>query len=261
NSLGNPVTCYKGSRGLSPDSVFPPGVLTLHASVDPRRRFVRGPGLPHHPEGLVVSALRAFDARLRQGLRDLIEDEGLGGFLLPRSCDLRRRRVLPGEGALVPARITVQLPLHRKHEGAALRTEHEALGETKGACDKKVVWTVRASRDRNSGGHARQTAGSLVPRPGCGPESVARGLLCVLLPRRPWIPRARGRPGGARGGSLPPRGRGKSGASASQRTRPPPHPRNRRPIRGDGLAPNGDLGRRPCRPRVCGMNRNGLRGR
>src|SRR5207302_10129087 len=80
NSLGNPVTCYKGSRGLSPDSVFPPGVLTLHASVDARRRFVRGPGLPHHPERLVMSALRAFDARLRQRFRDLLEDEGLGGL-------------------------------------------------------------------------------------------------------------------------------------------------------------------------------------
>src|SRR6267378_3697426 len=107
-SLGNPVTCYKGSRAMA-DSVFPPG----------------------------VSALRTFDSRPRQRLRDLIEDEGLGGFLLPRPGDLRRRGVFPGERALVPARIAVQLPLHRKHEGATLRTEHEALGETKGTRDKK----------------------------------------------------------------------------------------------------------------------------
>src|SRR5439155_1042634 len=109
---------YKGSRGLSPDSVFPPGVLTLHASVDARRRFVRGSGLTHYPESLVVPALRAFDSRLRQRFRDLIEEEGLGGFLLLVLFVLRRRRGRGRSGASAWRRTPrLRRPPHRRPIG------------------------------------------------------------------------------------------------------------------------------------------------
>src|SRR5947207_826424 len=56
-------------------------MLALHASIDARRRLVRGARLAHDPEGFVVPALRTFDTRPRQGLRDLIEDERVRGRL------------------------------------------------------------------------------------------------------------------------------------------------------------------------------------
>src|SRR5688572_4311293 len=115
-SPGEPVTCYKGSRARS-DSVFPPRVLALHAPIDARRRLVRGPRLPHDPERLIVPALRTLDPGLRQCLRDLVEDQGLRRLLLSRPRDLRDRAVLPGERALVSARVAVQPPLLGKHQG------------------------------------------------------------------------------------------------------------------------------------------------
>src|SRR5207247_10561103 len=86
----------------------------------------------------VVSALRAFDARLRQRLRDLIEDECLARLLLTRPRDLRDLRVFAGDRPLIPAGITVQFPIRGEHEGATLRTEHGGDSKTGGACDKKV---------------------------------------------------------------------------------------------------------------------------
>src|SRR3989442_13072872 len=98
-------------------------MLALSPSIDARRRLGRRARLAHDPEGLVVPALRTLDARLRQRLRDLIEDEGVGGLLLPRSRDARDGRVFPGERTLVPTRIAVHLPIRRKKERAAFRTE------------------------------------------------------------------------------------------------------------------------------------------
>src|SRR5437899_5808835 len=114
-------------------------MLALHTPIDARRRLVRGARLAHDPERLVVPALRALDARLRQRLRDLIEDEGVGRLLLPRPCDLRDGRVLPREGTLVATRIAMHFPLLRIQERTAFRTEHEGTDPPKGACDKKLA--------------------------------------------------------------------------------------------------------------------------
>src|SRR5207244_13485973 len=108
------------------------GVLALHAAIDARRRLVRGARLAHDPERLVVPALRALDARLRQRLRDLIEDEGVGRLLLPRSRDAGDGRVFPGERTLVPTRIAVHLPVRREKERAAFRAEHEGRTRQRG---------------------------------------------------------------------------------------------------------------------------------
>src|SRR5207245_9346982 len=90
-----------------------------------RARLGRGALLPHDPEGVVVPAVRTLDARLRQRLRDLVQDERVRGLLFPRSRDAGDGRVFPGERTLVPARIAVHLPVRRKKERAAFRTEHE----------------------------------------------------------------------------------------------------------------------------------------
>src|SRR2546426_2956630 len=113
-------------------------MLALHASIDARRRLVRGARLAHDPEGFVVPALRTFDTRPRQGLRDLIEDERVRGLLFPRTCDPRDGRVFPGKRTLVAARIAMHLPLRRIEKRTALRTEH-GDGHAKDACDKKVA--------------------------------------------------------------------------------------------------------------------------
>src|SRR5439155_1367435 len=107
--------------------------------IDARRRLVRRARLAHDPVGLVVPALRTLDARLRQRLRDLIEDERVRGFLFPRSRDLRDGRVLPREGALIATRIAMHFPLLRIQERTAFRTEHEGTDPPKDACDKKLA--------------------------------------------------------------------------------------------------------------------------
>src|SRR6059036_4352064 len=113
-------------------------MLALHASIDARRRLVRGARLAHDPEGFVVPALRTFDTRPRQGLRDLIEDERVRGLLFPRTCDPRDGRVLPGKRTLVAARIAMHLPLRRIEERAALRTEHEGTDTPKTRAIKRL---------------------------------------------------------------------------------------------------------------------------
>src|SRR2546427_13168941 len=97
-------------------------MLALHTPIDARRRLVRGARLAHDPEGLVVPALRTFDPRPRQRLRDLIEDERVRGLLFPRPCDPRDGRVFPGKRALVAARIAMRLPIRRIDKPTAHRT-------------------------------------------------------------------------------------------------------------------------------------------
>src|SRR6267143_1508734 len=99
--IGPRVIKVPGCR--RPGSEFPPRVLALHASIDARRRFVRGAGLPHDPERLVMAALRALDVGLRQRVGDLVEDEGLRGLLLAGPDHLGRGGIFPREGPFVPA--------------------------------------------------------------------------------------------------------------------------------------------------------------
>src|SRR6267143_414891 len=99
--IGPRVIKVPGCR--RPGSEFPPRVLALHASIDARRRFVRGAGLPHDPVRLVMAALRALDVGLRQRVGDLVEDEGLRGLLFPGPGHLGRGGIFPREGPFVPA--------------------------------------------------------------------------------------------------------------------------------------------------------------
>src|SRR4030042_1165089 len=95
-------------------------MATLHTSEYPGLGLIRGPRLPQHPIGLVVTARRAFNVRCWQRPRYLTQHCHLLFLALVRD-DLRRAILLVDSSAL-PA---YELPILRKQEGLALLTEHE----------------------------------------------------------------------------------------------------------------------------------------
>jgi hypothetical protein len=84
-------------------------MTALRAPIDPGLRLIRGPRLPKHPKGLIVSALGALDLCLRKRRGVRVDNRH---FLLP---ELRRELLV--------------LPIHLLLLSTLAALEHTILGE------------------------------------------------------------------------------------------------------------------------------------